>query len=234
MPFLLFGALCVEEDDTARADIISTIFFVSGMVTISQTVIGVRLPIVQGSSFGIFNIVLAILSLPEYQCPANFGDEGWGNITQAEKTEEWQMRMRVVQGSLALASIVQVTLGYFGVHGQSSGPNNTLCKVYFCYRVDRAAPSLHNPIDHCTHACLHWTIPPRFCIRSCRSELVCLHKVSTMYRGARLIVHWLIDQFWLIDWIFTKPIGVSNNEYIWLIDQFWFIDQFFLPKPRIH
>ena len=26
MPFLLFGALCVEEDDTAKADIISTIY----------------------------------------------------------------------------------------------------------------------------------------------------------------------------------------------------------------
>ena len=115
MPFLLFGALCIEEDDTARADIISTIFFVSGMVTIMQTVIGVRLPIVQGSSFGVFNIVLAILSLPENQCPANFDDEGWGNITQAEKTEEWQKRMRIVQGSLAVASIVQVALGYFGM-----------------------------------------------------------------------------------------------------------------------
>ena len=128
MPFLLFGALCVEEDDTAKADIISTIFFVSGMVTILQTVIGVRLPIVQGSSFGIFNIVLAILSLPEYQCPTNFIDEGWGNITQAEKTEEWQKRMRVVQGSLAVASIVQVILGYFGEQslklGQISLPVN--------------------------------------------------------------------------------------------------------------
>ena len=128
MPFLLFGALCVEEDDTAKADIISTIFFVSGMVTILQTVIGVRLPIVQGSSFGIFNIVLAILSLPEYQCPTNFIDEGWGNITQAEKTEEWQKRMRVIQGSLAVASIVQVILGYFGEQslklGQISLPVN--------------------------------------------------------------------------------------------------------------
>ena len=48
---------------------------------------------------------------------------------------------------------------------------------------------------------------------------------TTYYRGARLIVHWLIDQFWLIDQISTEPIGVSSNKFIWLIDQFWSIDQ---------
>ena len=177
MPFLLFGALCVEEEDTARADIISTIFFVSGMVTILQTVVGVRLPIVQGSSFGIFNIVLAILSLPEYQCPANFDEEGWGDITQAEKTEEWQKRMRVVQGSLAVASIVQVALGYFGMWSLSC---IRFC-IYFLvgYRVDRAAPSLHNSIDYSTNACMHWTITSRLSIRFGRSKLVPFHKVCT-------------------------------------------------------
>ena len=180
MPFLLFGALCVEEDDSARADIISTIFFVSGMVTILQTVIGVRLPIVQGSSFGIFNIVLAILSLPEYQCPANFGDEGWGDISQAEKTEEWQKRMRVVQGSLAVASIVQVILGYFGVQSQSLSQIELLYKLFFCHRVDRAAPSLHYSTNHSTHACMHWSITPRLSIRSCCTELVHLNKVCAV------------------------------------------------------
>ena len=176
MPFLLFGALCVEEDDTAKADIISTIFFVSGMVTILQTVIGVRLPIVQGSSFGIFNIVLAILSLPEYQCPTNFIDEGWGNITQAEKTEEWQKRMRVIQGSLAVASIVQVILGYFGEQSEIWSNVNPF-KFSFFYRLDWAASSLHNSPYNRSHACMHRSVTPWFCIRPCCSELVHLHKV---------------------------------------------------------
>ena len=50
------------------------------------------------------------------------------------------------------------------------------------------------------------------------------------YRGARLIVHWLIDQFCLIDQICTEQIGVSSNKFIWLIDQFWLMDQFLAAK----
>jgi xanthine/uracil permease len=73
-----------------------------------------RLPIVQGSSFTIFIPILAILNLPENQCPADFATEGWGNITIEEKTEEWQKRMRIIQGSVAVASVTQVVLGYCG------------------------------------------------------------------------------------------------------------------------
>ena len=50
------------------------------------------------------------------------------------------------------------------------------------------------------------------------------------YRGARLTVHWLIDQFLLIDQISTERIGVSCNKVVWLIDQFWVIDQFLAAK----
>ena len=38
---------CSRADDPARGYIISTIFFVSGLVTLLQTTIGCRLPIVQ-------------------------------------------------------------------------------------------------------------------------------------------------------------------------------------------
>ena len=42
IPFILCPALCVEEDDPARGYIISTIMFVSGIVTFLQATFGVR------------------------------------------------------------------------------------------------------------------------------------------------------------------------------------------------
>ena len=114
IPFILFPKLCIEENDPARGYIISTVFFISGLITLMQTTFGVRLPIVQGGSFAYLVPILAILSLPENQCPADFAQNGWGNMTFEEKTEEWQKRMRVIQGSVAVASVFQVIVGYFG------------------------------------------------------------------------------------------------------------------------
>ena len=42
IPFIICPALCMEQNDPARGYIISTIFFVSGIVTLLQTTFGVR------------------------------------------------------------------------------------------------------------------------------------------------------------------------------------------------
>ena len=42
LPLIICPALCIEETDPARAYIISTIFFVSGLITILQATFGVR------------------------------------------------------------------------------------------------------------------------------------------------------------------------------------------------
>ena len=42
IPFIICPALCMEPNDPARGYIISTIFFVSGIVTLLQTTFGVR------------------------------------------------------------------------------------------------------------------------------------------------------------------------------------------------
>ena len=76
IPFLLCPALCIEPDDPANGYIISTIFFVSGIVTLIQSTLGVRLPIIQGGTFTFIPPALAILALPENQCPADFATKG--------------------------------------------------------------------------------------------------------------------------------------------------------------
>ena len=42
IPYILCPALCIENDDPARSYIIATLFFVSGIVTLLQTTLGVR------------------------------------------------------------------------------------------------------------------------------------------------------------------------------------------------
>lgn len=42
IPFILTPALCMAEDDPARSHIISTMIFVTGLVTFVQTTVGCR------------------------------------------------------------------------------------------------------------------------------------------------------------------------------------------------
>lgn len=47
IPFILTPALCMEDEDPSRGLIISTMVFVTGIVTLFQVTWGCRLPIVQ-------------------------------------------------------------------------------------------------------------------------------------------------------------------------------------------
>ncbi|ODM99539.1 Solute carrier family 23 member 2 [Orchesella cincta] len=54
IPFLLTPELCMEDDDPAKGKIISSLIFMSGIITILQCVVGTTLPIVQGGCIGYF------------------------------------------------------------------------------------------------------------------------------------------------------------------------------------
>ncbi len=69
----------------------------------------------QGGTFAFLAPTFAILSMPHNVCPANFATTGWGdNVTAEFKEEEWQKRMREVQGAIIVASIFELFIGYFG------------------------------------------------------------------------------------------------------------------------
>ena len=82
-----------RDDDPARGYIISSIFFVSGIVTFLQTVIGCRLPIIQGGTFTFVTPTLAILALDKWsrQCPPMEDEEAWAQIDQETRQEMWQV-----------------------------------------------------------------------------------------------------------------------------------------------
>lgn len=114
IPFILTPALCMHYDDPARSHIICTMIFVTGIVTWVQSTFGCRLPIVQGGTISLLVPTLAVLNLPELQCPAA---EVIEQMSPENRTELWQSRMRVLSGAISVAAILQVAIGVFGIVG---------------------------------------------------------------------------------------------------------------------
>ena len=115
IPFIICPALCMGDSDPARGYIISTILFVSGIITLLQATFGCRLPIIQGGTFAFLVPTLAILNL-KGNCPEmSLAGNQTGNET--DNTEVWQSRMREIQGAICVASLFQVFLGVTGIIG---------------------------------------------------------------------------------------------------------------------
>ncbi|XP_059471027.1 solute carrier family 23 member 2 [Neocloeon triangulifer] len=114
VPVVMCPKLCMLEDDAARGELVSTLIFVSGLVTIMQTTIGVRLPIVQGSSFGFLAPALALLNLPKWQCPPQ---EQILQMSLEDRRALWQVRVNEVSGAILIASLFQMAIGYLGLIG---------------------------------------------------------------------------------------------------------------------
>jgi len=121
IPFILAPLLCIADDDPAKGYIMSTMFYVSGLITLLQATFGNRLPIVQGGTFSFVVPAIALLNQPNLKCPDTFTTSGgWSeaaNKTEEQVTEEWQFRMRELQGAIAVSSIVQIALGFSGLTG---------------------------------------------------------------------------------------------------------------------
>lgn len=115
IPFILTPALCMENEDPDRGKIISTMIFVTGLVTWFQATWGCRLPLVQGGTISFLVPTLAILSLPEWKCP---DADVIAQMGADEKLELWQVRMRELSGAIAVSAVFQVVIGYTGLVGK--------------------------------------------------------------------------------------------------------------------
>ncbi|KAK8736779.1 hypothetical protein OTU49_004642 [Cherax quadricarinatus] len=113
IPFILTPLMCIDDNDPVRGKIVSTIIFVSGMITLLQATFGVRLPIVQGGTFSFLVPTIAILTTTFDTCDLL----PLANMTAPEREEVWQERMREVQGAIVVSALFQVLVGFTGVIG---------------------------------------------------------------------------------------------------------------------
>uniref|UniRef100_A0A672Z161 Si:dkey-106n21.1 n=1 Tax=Sphaeramia orbicularis TaxID=375764 RepID=A0A672Z161_9TELE len=107
VPLILAEPLCIKDNNVAKSQLISTIFFVSGLCTLLQTAVGTRLPILQGGTFSFITPTLAILALPKWQCPA----------PQAPAMLKTLFNSPQIQGAILVSSLLQIFLGFSGLVG---------------------------------------------------------------------------------------------------------------------
>ncbi|XP_035520289.1 solute carrier family 23 member 2 [Morone saxatilis] len=125
VPLILAEPLCIKDNNVAKSQLISTIFFVSGLCTLLQTAVGTRLPILQGGTFSFITPTLAILALPKWQCPAPKESvmlsvqlqNGTSPLQMESSDEIWMSRMREIQGAILVSSLLQIVLGFSGLVG---------------------------------------------------------------------------------------------------------------------
>ena len=105
IPFIVGGAMGLPPEELAL--MISTIFFTSGLCTlIQQSPLGNKLPVVQGGTFSFLGPTFAILGL----CTAE--------LATSAGVPLWQLKIQMVAGSIMVASVVEIVLGYTGIMGQ--------------------------------------------------------------------------------------------------------------------
>eukprot|EP00667_Euglena_gracilis_P017495 EG_transcript_18457 len=98
IPLILSEPLGIIRPEDV-ASLISTILCMSGIVTLLQTTVGSRLPIIQGGSFSFLAPAILI-------CKSSY-----------LKGAEWRERMQVIQGAMITGSVLEMVLGFSGVVG---------------------------------------------------------------------------------------------------------------------
>ncbi|XP_061563235.1 solute carrier family 23 member 1-like isoform X1 [Cololabis saira] len=117
IPLILSEGLCLQHDSLTQSLLINNIFVVSGLCTLLQVTFGVRLPILQGGTFTLVTPAMAMLSSPDWQCPAWTQNSSLVNTSSPVFVEVWQTRLRTLQGSIMVASVLQIVVGFSGLIG---------------------------------------------------------------------------------------------------------------------
>ena len=141
IPLLLASALCIQDTDYGmiqKAKLISTILVTGGVVTIVQTLFGLRLPILQGGTFSFLAATFAILGTDGPSglvCPVPMVEGNDTLSTTFVKDEEglllfidndnttvnedtlWKSRMLHLQGAILVAGLTEAFIGFIGAVG---------------------------------------------------------------------------------------------------------------------
>ncbi|XP_076439536.1 solute carrier family 23 member 1-like [Babylonia areolata] len=121
-PFIMARSLCIEGDPVGLSKVIATVIFVAGLSTLIQTIVGIRLPIIQSVSYSFIPPFMVLLSLPQWTCNPCVDDPAMANENStvcgsSNHTEMWAARMRELQGAVLVSSLVQMVVGFTGLVG---------------------------------------------------------------------------------------------------------------------
>ena len=100
IPLILSGPLGISDKPVLLAQLIGTMFFVSGITTILQTTWGNRLPIIQGGTFSFLTPTITICT------------------TAALAEAGFEAKITTVQGAIIVGAVVEIILGYTGLVGK--------------------------------------------------------------------------------------------------------------------
>lgn len=100
IPLLLAEPLGIGDDRLKLAQLIGTMFFISGITTWLQTTLGNRLPIVQGGTFSFLAATFAICGMASL------------------KSAGFEVRIAHVQGAIIAGALVEIVVGYTGLVGR--------------------------------------------------------------------------------------------------------------------
>ncbi|XP_075218195.1 solute carrier family 23 member 2-like isoform X2 [Lycorma delicatula] len=113
-PQIITPSLCIHPDDPARIDLISSSMFTSGISTLIFSTAGLRLPVLLLPSVDYIRSLNKILQQPGLKCP------GAGDIYAMgpeKRMQEWQNRLKYLQGGILMISLLQAFLGLTGIAG---------------------------------------------------------------------------------------------------------------------
>ncbi|XP_029642253.2 solute carrier family 23 member 2-like [Octopus sinensis] len=117
-PLIISAALCMSTDVISVSELMGTSFFISGLSTILMTTFGCRLPILQGASFSFLIPTITMLKSNPESCPYLDNSKNISNLPEIGSDghrEIWQKNMRQLQGSLMVASLLQIVVGFSGL-----------------------------------------------------------------------------------------------------------------------
>ncbi|XP_064481567.1 solute carrier family 23 member 2-like [Ornithodoros turicata] len=105
---MLASLLCLDDNEAAVASLIGTATFMSGLGTIAQLYLGIRLPVMETSTVVRLGDTVYRQRYELAPCPEN----------QTNATEElWKSRMTEIQGTLAVGSLSAICIGSMGIVG---------------------------------------------------------------------------------------------------------------------
>lgn len=125
---MLSDIVCANRTDPIRAQIFSTTLMMSGIATFLQSVFGIRLPMFQGPSSSFIPPLVALSRLDAWKCPeTDISNTGYNissttaiNMTfmhEAHTLEAKHNKLMLFSGSLAVAALLEIILGFTGFTG---------------------------------------------------------------------------------------------------------------------